>query len=391
MRMRRPQFLRSRRGSVLIVLLITLVFAALLLTRLVEASSTDLLITMRSADRDRLRTDAYSALESTLATLADFRAIDGALYAPAQGWGDPLGYTGYTPRPGVTVEVTFEDESGKISLPTLRPDTLSLLLAQLGLSPNDAARVSDAMMAWMQRGYNATANDVSAEAYQRNDPPAQPPYRPLRSFDELAAINVARDYFYGADGQPTQLWRDFTERVSLYQFAGTNLNTAGAAVLLAAGWDQTQVDALQKHLGTVAAGTNAPPYFRSAADARRQLGKVTLNGFGTQISCLRVIVTAREGAASMRLTALVAPPGAARLPSGLVADPSNPANTSRGLASPARVAQASSVTQPAARGAAPGANPSQTGGNNPETNSLRYPFTVLEISESTPPPLPAST
>ncbi|MBI2516077.1 MAG: general secretion pathway protein GspK [Opitutae bacterium] len=387
MRAFRPQFLRSRRGSVLIVLLITLVFAALLLTRLVEASSTDLLITMRTADRERLRADAYSALETTLAALADFRAIDGALYAPAQGWGDPLDYAGYVPRPGVKLEITFEDESAKLSLPTLRPDTLPPLFVQLGLGPNDAARVADALLAWMQPGYNATSGDVSPDAYQRNDPPAQPPYRPLRSFDELAAINVARDYFYDADGQPTQLWRDFTERVSLYQFAGTNLNTAGAAVLLAAGWDQTQVDALQKHLGAVAAGTNAPPFFRSTADARRQLGKVALNGFNTQISCLRIIVTAREGAASMRLTALVAPPSAARLPSGLVADPANPANTARGLASPARATPDARAAQPAG----PGATPGRPGGNNAETNSLRYPFAVLEISESTPPPPPASS
>lgn len=376
-------FPRARRGSVLIVLLITLVFAALLLTRLVEASSTDLLITMRTADRDRLRLDAYSALETTLAVLEDFRAIDGALYSPAQGWGDPLDYAGYVPpRPGLTIDVAFEDESAKLSLPTLRPDALAPLLVQLGLGPNDATRVTDALMAWMRHGYNATSADTDAGAYQRNDPPAQPPYRPLRSFDELASINVARDYFYDANGQPTQLWRDFAGRVSLYQFSGTNLNTASPAVLLSAGWDQGQVDALRKHLSTPALATKAPPFLRSTEDASRQVGKVSLGGFGTQISCLRVIITVREGAAAMRLTALVTAAGAARLPKALVADPGNPANTGRGLASPARAG--------AAARSAVLANP--PGGNNAgdATNSLRYPFTVLEISESTPPP-PAST
>ena len=46
------------RGSVVVVVLVTLLFAALLLTRLIETSSTDLLIAMRVADRDRLRADA---------------------------------------------------------------------------------------------------------------------------------------------------------------------------------------------------------------------------------------------------------------------------------------------------------------------------------------------
>jgi general secretion pathway protein K len=377
---------------VLIVLLITLVFAALLLARLVEASSTDLLIAVRTADRDRLRADAYSALETTLAVLEDFRVIDGALHAPAQGWGDPLGYAGYEPRPGVVIDVAFEDESAKLSLPALRPDALPPLLTQLGLGPNDATRVSDALLAWMRLGYNAATGDADPGAYQRHDPPAQPPYRSLRSFDELASINVARDYFYDAAGQPTQLWRDFVARVSLYQFSGTNLNTADPAVLLSSGWDETQADALQKHLATVTAGSEAPPYLRSTADAGRVLGKVSLSGFGAQVHCLRVIVTVREGAASMRLMALVAPPGAALLPKALVADPANPANTSRGLATPSRVGQGAPPAVAAGpRDSAPGANSRQPeSGSGPVTNSLRYPFTVLEISESTPPPLPVS-
>ena len=45
-------------------------------------------------ERDRLRIEAYSALEVTLAVLADFIAVDRSLQSPAQGWADPIGYAG---------------------------------------------------------------------------------------------------------------------------------------------------------------------------------------------------------------------------------------------------------------------------------------------------------
>ena len=191
-----------RRGSVVIVVLVTLLFAALLLTRLIETSGPDLIIAMRVADRDRLRADAYGALETTLGALQDFRTVDGGLYAPTQGWSDPLGYAGYVPREGVTVDVAFEDESAKLSLPRLNLDTLNGLLVQLGLTVPDAARVADAIFVWTRNGYVAAESATSAEVYEQGDPPAEPPYRSLRSFDELAGIAVAKDFFYDADGRP---------------------------------------------------------------------------------------------------------------------------------------------------------------------------------------------
>src|SRR5690349_11323677 len=114
-----------RRGSVLVVVLVTLLFAALLLTRLIETSAPDLLVAMRQADRDRLRADAQAAMETTLAALMDFRTVDGGLYAPAQGWSDPLTYAAFVPREGVTLAVAFEDESAKLSLPRINADTLN--------------------------------------------------------------------------------------------------------------------------------------------------------------------------------------------------------------------------------------------------------------------------
>jgi hypothetical protein len=363
----RPEagFHLSRRGSVLVVVLVTLAFAALLLTRMIETSAPDLLIAMREADRDRLRVDAYGALETTLAALMDFRTVDGGLYSPSQGWSDPLTYAGYEPREGVTMSVTFDDESAKLSLPRMNADTLNALLVQLGLQTQEASRVADAILTWTHNGHVAAETATSAVAYEQGDPPAEPPYRSLRSFDELATIAVARDYFYDEQGQPKPLLDAFKQSVSLYDFNATNLNSAGEAVLVASGWDTTQSGTLQKYLTTKQTAINQKPYLRSAQEARGQVGNVSMRNLGAQIQLLRVTINAQQGAARMQLSALVTWSGQAKFPA--------PPTTTPTQGTPAQAAPAAKTTAQQTAAA----------------NTLRYPFTVLDLSETAlPPPVP---
>lgn len=370
---RRPPAVR--RGSVVVVVLVTLLFASLLLTRLIETSSTDLLIAMRIADRDHLRADAHAALETTLAALVDFRTVDGGLFSPTQGWSDPLGYAGYVPREGVTIDVAFEDESAKLSLPRMNLDTMNALLVQLGLTKPDAARVADALFVWTHKGHVATESATSATVYEQADPPSEPPYRSLRSFDELAGIAVAKDFFYDPDGHPKQLWNDFVAAVSLYQFSATNLNSAPPNALIATGWDPTQVDSLQKYLTTPVSATKTRPYVRTLAEARRQVGNAATRNLGATIQCLRIIVTAHQGAALLKMSTLVTWSGQAALPVSLAASPESTTAATGG-----RTAASSSAR-------------TKTPTNTTAANSLRYPFTLLELIETTipdviPPPTP---
>lgn len=360
---------RGRRGSVLVVVLVTLAFAALLLTRMIESGAPDLLIAMRDADRDRLRGDAYGALETTLAALMDFRTVDGGLYAPSQGWGDILTYAEYQPREGVTMTVAFEDESAKLSLPRMNADTMNALFVQLGLSVTDAARVADAILVWTRNGHMATETATSATVYEQGDPPAQPPYRSLRSFDELATIAVARDYFFDENGKPKPLFDAFKQAVSLYDFNATNLNSAGETVLVASGWDATQSSTLQKYLTTKQTAIKQRPYLRSGAEVRGQVGNVSLRNLGAQIQVLRVIVTAQQGGARLELTALVTWANQAKMPGPPTVTPKQGA--------PAQTTKAANTA----------ANNSNQQAN--AANTLRYPFTVLELSENAlPAPAP---
>jgi general secretion pathway protein K len=55
------------RGSVLIIVLVTMLFAVAALTLFIEKASTDLIVATRDATDTRLRAEAYSALETTVA------------------------------------------------------------------------------------------------------------------------------------------------------------------------------------------------------------------------------------------------------------------------------------------------------------------------------------
>lgn len=295
----------------ILLVLVTILLAAFLVTKFVDRAGTELLADVRAGDREQLRREAYSALETTLAVLAEVRAIDQDLHSPAQGWDRPLDYADYRPGEGRTVEAGVEDESGKLSLPRTDAATLEALLVVLGLTPGQAERVADALLVWSRPEHLPVALELDGSNYERAITPHHPARRPLRSFDELAAIEVVRDLFFDDEGRPNRLARDFTANVSLYSFDRTNLNAAPPAVLLAAGLPLAQVDTLSSRTGR-SRDEGAMSYFRSTEEAGAALGPAaSLEKLGAKVTALRITVTVREGASVYRLMAVVAPPGGA--------------------------------------------------------------------------------
>lgn len=351
---------RRDAGSVIILMLLTVFLAAFLLAKFVQRAGTEMLADARAADQARLRREAYSALEVTLAVLADFRTTQGALHSPEQGWDDPLGYANYEPAGGVKVTVEYEDESGKVSLPRADATALLNLLLQLGLTRSEAERAADALLGWTQAEHLATSLETDAQNYQRAALPHQPAKRPLRSFSELAAVQVAREFFFDQNGRPTDLLREFRASTSLYAFDRVNINSARPSVLFAAGLDAGQADALKAHARQQAKSGGAG-FFSSVGEATAIVGgNAPLQQFGADVRALRIKVTVRDGAAVYRLEAVVAPPGGATFAPNPVPPP-NPEGS-----------ETSPVTAPTTPAAAAA---------DSSRKKLDYPFKVLEIVE----------
>jgi hypothetical protein len=343
-----------RRGSVVVIVLAMVMLAAFFLSRFIERAMTEMLVEMRARHATQLRGEAYSALEATLAVLADYQAEDGGLHSPAQGWGDPLAVVDYTPPAGTRVDVEFVDESGKLSLPRLDQAGLEELGRFLDLKDLDVGRFADAFLAWTRPNHISAHYDTDPRNYEFADPPHKAPARPIESFDELASMAVVRDLFYDADGQPNERRARFMQAVSLFDFQTANLNGATEEALIMAGLDVTQAtQVLDFNAGKGRRASDPPQYFRSLAEAQTLLGaQVGLPGFATSVQCLRIRVTAREGTTALRVEAVVA------------------------LASAVNREQQ-------AQGAAPQtANPTRAGTNPAEPVSLQYPFTVLALDES---------
>ena len=375
----------QHRASVLVIVMVTLLFAAFALVAFIEKATNDLLVEQRDAEAKRLRMEAYSALEVTLAVLEDFREASNGLHSPAEGWGDPLTFAAYTPTEGRTVEVSFEDESGKISLPHTDAPTLSRLFQTWDITKSDADTLADAMMGWMQRGH-VYSSAVSPD-YEQETPPYVAPMRSLRSYQELAAIDVVKDKFYDADGVPNDLWRRFAAAVSLLNFAKPNINGAKPDALLALGqFEVSQQQNVNDYItgnGTFTA--QGPGYFQNMADAQRIAGPTgNLGAFATTISALRIFVTVHDGNSQFRLAAVVTPQG------GGATTVTTTATSTRAQAS---ASATRTVTQQQTQANAGQANTRQTATTRQTAAaaSLKYPFTLLEIRENDeipPPPAP---
>ncbi len=380
-------FRRRRRGSVLVIVMVTLLFATFALVNFMEKASVDLLVDQREILSRRLRHEAYNALEMTLGVLNEFREAGNGLRSPAEGWGDPLEFAGYVPGEDRTISVSFDDESGKLPLPRMDAQMLVRLFRYWELPQAEAESVADALLGWMKRDHVYTS--AVQPDYDAAPIPYEVPGRSLRSYGELAAIDKVREVFFDADGRPNDLWRRFVDSVSLFDFARPNLNGARPDTLAALGqFDDTQ----QRNLGDYLRGAGlyqnqGPRFFRSPNEAQAVAGPAGDTGaFEATISALRITVTVREGTTEYRLSTVIAPQGGARTIQTTASDTRRVTQT----AGAQTAAQRQSRPNAAQANPRPGATPGVPGAAATPRN-LQYPFTLLEIQENDaipPPPLP---
>lgn len=372
-----PVAASGRRGSVILIVLVTIMFAAVALTLFIEKAGNDLLVDAREADSIRLRSEAYSALETTVGVLEDFRVVAGGLHSPAEGWGNPLEFAHYEPAAGRTVDVQFVDESAKISLPKAQPTAFLELFKAWGMLPGDAQKLTDALTLWMKKDAPpGSAGAPRLEDYDRGALPSIPPGRSLHSFNELASIEYARNVFYDENGEPNELWHRFVETFSLYSYEKSNINGGNPATLTGLGVTDA---AEKKRLRDFVTGTGSfqrkgPGFFKNTADVATLLGanSPAVAGLSTDIAALRVIVTVHEGRSRFTLSTVIAPTGGATLP------PKTPDATPAKGAAPGQPKPAAPEGTPP-----PSATPkSRVSKGNADAKSLNYPFTILEIREN---------
>ena len=369
-------------GSILIIVLITLLFTATALIAFLDKASNDLLVEARVVVANRLRMDAYSAAEVTMAVLEDFRQAGSGLHSPSEGWADPLAWAGWSPADGNTVEVTLQDESGKIPLIHANVATLTALFDAWQMQPADAQRLTDALLSWMQKTYVPTTG--LAPDYQSGALPFEAPLRPLRSFSELAAIDVAKDLLFDKLGQPNELWWKFYADFSIFDYAQPNINGAPADVLAAIGsFGNDQQQNISNYLnggGNFAATSPlGKQWFQNSSSVSGIVGSSgSTKNFAYTISALRILVTVHERGSQFRLSVIVSPTGSAQTVQTTATDVKKSgatSSTSQGVTG--NGLNGNSTTQSAGTATA-----KQDAAGKTAATNLQYPFTILEIREN---------
>lgn len=390
--------LRHRRGSVLVIVMVTIVFAVAALAAFLDKASNDLLVASHVKTANRMREDAHSALEVTLGVLADFMAADNnALRSPAEGWGtDPLAWAGWTPAdPNHTVEIAFEDESGKLPLIHVGKNEMLQFFESTAwnMQQDDAQHLVDVLYGWMHNNYTPVI--APTDDYEQDATPYDPPYRAMRSYDELRAIDYAKDIFYDPSGAPTPLYWQFVSDFSLFNYPKPDINGSNADIQTGLGQltpsQEQNISDYQSGKGDyVNPAMPGPQWFSSDSDVKKVAGgQGNMNAFQTTIAALRITVTVHEGGSTYKLSAIVAPTqgGATAVMTTATDAKKNTSNSQNGEANNAPATSSGPKTT---------ATNAQASAATATNVNIQYPFTILEIQENDqivtpPPPPPAPT
>lgn len=305
MRAARQKSFRETRGSILLMVLVLIVVTSAALTLFIEKAEVEVKGEGYYVKRAQLRLEAWSMLEIAVAVLADVKQIDGALYAPSQGWADPLDYARIQPRPSLKVAYEFIDESGKLDINRMDEESLIILFDELGFDLDVGLRLSSVLLDWIDEDDNSRPDGAESREYSSLELEAHPANRPLRSLDELRYLFGFRELFFDENGVPLPVFRQLEASVTVHAVSRLNVNSASALALRAA----ADLDDLDKELITDfmegldgRLGTPDDNYFASQDD----LGAVVVDlpagaPLGFQISALTIRVTVEEGGYSYTL------------------------------------------------------------------------------------------
>lgn len=320
-----------------------IVLLSFIITRFMEEAIEDLEYRAIFNEPAEVRSYAYSMLELSLAVIHEIALIDnGKLYAPEQGWSDPLRYAGVDVPNGWEVSVRIEDESGKLPINTMSEDALNRMLEEtFEFDFGTARELSSMLLDWRDPDENRRLNGAESEDYLARNPPYRAANSPLQSLDELRLLEVWEDEFFDEEGRPNELFQRLSAMVSVYHSGSINLNRASPETLellaLQDGYDEDFLfDGLDK------------PYLTRLPDSANKATS------GVEVGFLRVTVSLRRGNVPFTVSAIVEPDFKTESESGSVTRNAPGSRSER--------------DQPRT-------------GSSEEQEALQYPFKILQVSE----------
>ncbi len=296
---------RAQRGSILLMVLVLIIVVSYVLTKFVERAQVEIQGEGYYVERTRLRLQAWSMLEVAVAVLADVKAIDNAIYAPAQGWGDPLDYSNIEVPSGMNVAFEFIDESSKLSINELDEGSLFLLFDEMDFDLDVSQKLTNTLLDWIDEDDDARIDGAETREYSTTAMEMHPSNGPLRSLDELSSVIGFKDHFFDENGFPNDNFRRLSEVVTYHPVLQMNINSASPLALQSlAGLNEIQIETVQDYLAGLDGemGTSDDNYFANSGEMTDVIGEIERGiPISQQISVLTVKVTVRESGSSYSL------------------------------------------------------------------------------------------
>ncbi|MDQ8193374.1 type II secretion system protein GspK [Coraliomargarita sp. SDUM461004] len=339
-RLSRSNSCPRQQGSVLVAVLAITLLLSFIITRFIDEAIEDLEYRAIFNEPSDVRSFSYSMLEVALATIHEVALIDeGKLFAPEQGWADPIQYAGIAIPNGWEVSIQINDESGKLPINTMEEDTLNRMLEEsFDFDFGTARELSSMLLDWIDSDDSRRLNGAESDDYLSRDPPYRAANAPLQSLDELSLIEIWEDEFFDEDGQPNQRFAQLDDMVSVINSGTANLNSSPQAVLellaLQDGFDE-------EHIFD---GLNELPYLQQIPSSANS------ENSSVEVKLLRVTVNLWRGHVPFTITALVEP---------------------------------NFENEESSSGSTPGSDSSDSPktGATSEQDAINYPFTILQVSE----------
>lgn len=225
------RFRKSNSGTILVLVLVYVVMLSFVVVAFLQDATARIKYYGLFHNHDDLRTDAYSALEATLAVINLYREVEGALYGPEQGWGSPLERLDWQPAHAKSVSIRFTDESSRFSLNDASFERLRTTFTLLDFDLSTAERLADSLLDWIDSDSLSRLNGADGDDYTDKDPPYRAANGPLTHWDELPLIEHFKEAFWDEDGTPMPELARFKSAFSLNYSGPININAAPAFVL----------------------------------------------------------------------------------------------------------------------------------------------------------------
>lgn len=293
-----PQGHPSRRGGVLIAVLAIIALLSFLVTRFLQEASDSLEYRALFNEPPEARAYAFSMLEASLAALQEVALIDdGKLYAPEQGWGDPIAYCGIRPPNGWSVTVEISDATAKLPLNTIEEAQLNRILEQYFEFDFGITReLSSMLLDWIDSDDSRRLNGAESEDYLDENPPYRAANRPLQSLEELRLLKVWQDEFFDENGQPNETFAQLAAIFSVKHRGSVNANTAPTGVFMSlAPEDDYFTENLFDQI------PDDTPYLKNVPDSASD------KSLTSEMKLLQITVTLTRGTVPFVVQALVEP------------------------------------------------------------------------------------